>query len=587
MKSRLFQLFALLVVTFCHASSKRAKNGGRPNVLFIVIDDLRPKLGCYGEDIVSPNIDQLASKSMRFTNAHVQQAVCAPSRVSFLTGRRPDTTRLYDFGSYWRKAAGNYTTLPQYFKEQGYFSAGVGKVFHMGISSNGSFDYPYSWSIPNYWPSTEQYITSKVCITPEGKKHNLLCPVDLKTQPEGTLPDIQNADYAVDLLKNIYDGAPYVDFFGENQTMQEPFFVGLGFRKPHVPYKYPEEFKALYPLDSIQIAKDKDLPSELPSVAYAPYLSTLDNYDDIAGLNLSFPYGPMPIDYHYLIRQNYYSSVSYTDYQLGRVLSALDKYGFSDNTIISFVGDHGWQLGEHSEFSKFTNYLYATNVPLLFHVPGVTDRGVRSKRKFPLIHPLKFKPKPRTSMKPSGILMSASESTEKHMYRPRDQGPTSNAFAELVDLFPTVSDLAGLQVPSLCPEDSLNETLCREGVSLAPLIKSHFGGGEQNISNVKTCTISQYPRPSDQPEKGSILPKLATIIIMGYSMRTSDYRYSEWVGFNHTTFQMDWEDLHASELYILANDPSEDNNVAQDPTYIDIVQEMSSKLHQGWRDCIL
>ncbi|PIK53100.1 putative iduronate 2-sulfatase isoform X1 [Apostichopus japonicus] len=229
MKSRLFQLFALLVVTFCHASSKRAKNGGRPNVLFIVIDDLRPKLGCYGEDIVSPNIDQLASKSMRFTNAHVQQAVCAPSRVSFLTGRRPDTTRLYDFGSYWRKAAGNYTTLPQYFKEQGYFSAGVGKVFHMGISSNGSFDYPYSWSIPNYWPSTEQYITSKVCITPEGKKHNLLCPVDLKTQPEGTLPDIQNADYAVNLLKNIYDGAPYVDFFGENQTMQEPFFVGLVF----------------------------------------------------------------------------------------------------------------------------------------------------------------------------------------------------------------------------------------------------------------------------------------------------------------------------------------------------------------------
>lgn len=583
-----YVLVQLLVVStkWCSSSKTSNKSTKPPNVLFIVVDDLRPMLGCYGEDILSPNIDQLASLSMKFTNAHVQQAVCAPSRVSFLTGRRPDTTRLYDFGSYWRTASGNYTTLPQHFMENGYFSAGIGKVFHQGKPSNFTFDYPYSWSIPNYWPSTEQYIGDKVCITPEGKKHNLLCPVDLTTQPEMTLPDIQNSEYAVNLLKNIYEEAPYVDFFGNNRTMQEPFFIGLGFRKPHVPYKYPKDFKDLYPLDSIKIAKDKDLPPGLPSVAYAPYLATLDNYQDIHDLNLSFPYGPMPVDYHYLIRQNYYSSVTYTDFQLGNVLAALDDYEFSDNTIITLVGDHGWQLGEHSEFSKFTNYLYATNVPFLIHVPGVTDKKFKFGKKFPLIDPLKFKRKPSSATKRQGdFILDASGSTKGHMYHnKKDSGPTTNAFAELVDLFPTVSDLAGLKVPDICPKDSLNVTICREGVSLAPLIKSHFKG---NPVNVKNCTISQYPRPSDIPQKHSILPPLNTIVIMGYSMRTSYYRYAEWVGFNHTTFQMDWDDLHANELYILGDDPHEDNNVAGDARYSDIVQEMSKKLHQGWRGCIL
>lgn len=580
-------LLTITLTSFTWQLSWASDTNGRPNVLFVVVDDLRPKLGCYGEDIISPNMDQLASMSMRFTNAHVQQAVCAPSRVSFLTGRRPDTTRLYDFGSYWRHASGNYTTLPEYFKNEGYFTAGVGKVFHQGLPGNHTFDYPYSWSIPNYWPSTEKYITEKVCITPEGKKHNLLCASDVKTQPEGTLPDIQNADYAVELLKNISEGAPYVDFFGRNQTMKEPFFIGLGFRKPHVPYKYPKEFKSLYPIDSIKLAVDRALPPGLPSVAYAPYLATLNNYEDIAGLNLSFPYGPMPLDYHYLIRQNYYSSVSYTDFELGRVLSALDKYGFSSRTIISLVGDHGWQLGEHSEFSKFTNYRYATNVPLLFHVPGMTDRGFNAvSKKFPLIDPLKFKRKPKPTYKMPSYFVSAEGHPGKFNYKRGNQDLVTDAFAELVDLFPTVVELAGLPALALCPENSLKTKVCREGVSLAPLIQSHVRGDNKNDTNVKTCTISQYPRPSDKPQKHSILPSLNIIKIMGYSMRTSEYRYAEWVGFNHTSFQMDWNDVHARELYILADDPREDTNVADDPKYQSIVETMSENLHRGWRGCL-
>ncbi|TKC36841.1 hypothetical protein EI555_016251 [Monodon monoceros] len=133
------------------------------NVLLIIVDDLRPSLGCYGDKLIrSPNMDQLASRSLLFQNAFAQQAVCAPSRVSLLTGRRPDTTRLYDFNSYWRAHSGNFSTIPQYFKENGYVTMSVGKVFHPGVSSNHSDDSPYSWSLPPYHPSSEKYENTKV-----------------------------------------------------------------------------------------------------------------------------------------------------------------------------------------------------------------------------------------------------------------------------------------------------------------------------------------------------------------------------------------------------------------------------------------
>ncbi|MGH0181175.1 UNVERIFIED_CONTAM: hypothetical protein FKN15_006157 [Acipenser sinensis] len=215
------------------ASRTRVLNGlqekGSLNVLLIVADDLRPSLGCFGDKVVkSPNIDQLASKSNVFHNAFVQQAVCAPSRTSFLTGRRPDTTRLYDFGSYWREHAGNYTTLPQHFKSSGYITMSVGKVFHPGIASNHSDDYPYSWSTPPYHPSSYEYEKKKVCKGKDGKLHaNLLCPVDVSEMPEGTLPDMQSTEEAVRLLKAVKDES-------------HPFFLAVGYHKPHIPFRYPQ-----------------------------------------------------------------------------------------------------------------------------------------------------------------------------------------------------------------------------------------------------------------------------------------------------------------------------------------------------------
>ncbi|CAH1267735.1 IDS [Branchiostoma lanceolatum] len=332
-----------LLFVQCFAVSK---DGESPNVLFLVIDDLRPALGCYGyQNVVTPNIDQLAAKGIKFNNAFVQQAVCGPSRTSFLTGRRPDTTRLYDFYSYWRTAAGNFTTLPQHFKEAGYFTASVGKVFHPGIASNFSDDAPYSWSVPAYHPPTQKYKMKKVCPGPDGQLHmNLVCPVEVKSQPLGSLPDIQSADFAVEFLQNVSASC--------QESQKQPFFLAVGFHKPHIPFKYPKEFQDLYPLSNIHLAPDPSLPPDLPTIAWNPF-TDIRKREDVQALNISFPYGPVPRQFQLLMRQGYYAATSYTDSQVGRVLAALDEQGLASSTIVVLVGDHG----EFSELLHDIQYM--------------------------------------------------------------------------------------------------------------------------------------------------------------------------------------------------------------------------------------
>lgn len=159
----------------------------------------------------------------------MQQALCAPSRNSILTGRRPDALGLYDFYSYWRQNIGNYTTLPQLFKENGYKTYSVGKVFHPGASSNYTDDYPYSWSQLPYHPSSEKYKDAAVCKDDTGKElhKNLICPVTVHEQPDRTLPDLQSLQYAMTVLKEIKD---------------KPFFLCVGFHKPHIPLKFPKHY---------------------------------------------------------------------------------------------------------------------------------------------------------------------------------------------------------------------------------------------------------------------------------------------------------------------------------------------------------
>ncbi|NXT92090.1 IDS sulfatase, partial [Anhinga rufa] len=499
------------------------------NVLFIIVDDLRPVLGCYGDKLVkSPNIDQLASQSIVFSNAYAQQAVCAPSRVSFLTGRRPDTTRLYDFYSYWRVHAGNYSTMPQYFKENGYVTLSVGKVFHPGVSSNYSDDYPYSWSIPPFHPSAEKYENDKTCRGKDGKLHaNLVCPVDVTEMPIGTLPDIQSTEEAIRLLNVM-------------KTNKQKFFLAVGYHKPHIPLRYPQEFLKLYPLENITLAPDPWVPEKLPSVAYNPW-TDIRQRDDVEALNVSFPYGPLPDDFQLQIRQSYYAAVSYLDTQVGLLLNALDDVGLSNSTIVVFTADHGWSLGEHGEWAKYSNFDVATRVPLMFYVPGMTTYSVsQGERVFPYLDPFSHI---------SGVVPEGR----------------SEKVVELVSLFSTLTELAGLQVPPVCPEMSFHVALCTEGASIVRYFNvSEEKGGCDNTSrcfNEEPVAFSQYPRPADTPQWNSDKPKLKDIRIMGYSMRTIDYRYTVWVQFNPNNFSANFEDVHAGELYMVEADPNQDYNI--------------------------
>lgn len=521
-----------VVLGSIYASRESATQGNRTadalNVLLIIVDDLRPSLGCYGDKLVrSPNIDQLAARSLLFQNAFAQQAVCAPSRVSFLTGRRPDTTRLYDFNSYWRVHAGNFSTVPQYFKESGYVTMSVGKVFHPGISSNHSDDAPYSWSVPPYHPSSEKYENTKTCRGPDGELHaNLLCPVDVKDVPEGTLPDKQSTEQAIRLL-------------AKTKSWGQPFFLAVGYHKPHIPFRYPEEFQKLYPLENIPLAPDPKVPAGLPPVAYNPWMD-IRQREDVQALNLSVPYGPVPVDFQRKIRQSYFASVTYVDTQVGQLLSALDDLQLAGSTMVVFTSDHGWALGEHGEWAKYSNFDVSTRVPLMFYVPGKTAlRPEAGQRLFPYIDP--FAP--------------ASE--------PLEPGRPVQEPVELVALFPTLAGLAGLHVPPRCPVPSFHVELCREGRSLLKYFRSPseeekpdlLGGPRESIA------YSQYPRPADSPQWNSDKPSLKDIKVMGYSIRTVDYRYTVWVSFDPHTFLANFSDVHAGELYFVNSDPWQDHNV--------------------------
>uniref|UniRef100_A0A8I3PHW6 Iduronate 2-sulfatase n=2 Tax=Canis lupus familiaris TaxID=9615 RepID=A0A8I3PHW6_CANLF len=533
--------FGLVLSSVCASAESAAPSNlttAPLNVLLIIVDDLRPSLGCYGDKLVrSPNIDQLASHSLLFQNAFAQQAVCAPSRVSFLTGRRPDTTRLYDFNSYWRVHAGNFSTLPQYFKENGYVTMSVGKVFHpeylpiivMILHIAGLFHLII--------PPLKSMRTPR-CRGPDGELHaNLLCPVDIADVPEGTLPDKQSTEQAIRLLE-------------KTKTSTRPFFLAVGYHKPHIPFRYPKEFQKLYPLENITLAPDPEVPAGLPPVAYNPWMD-IRQREDVQALNLSVPYGPIPVDFQRKIRQSYFASISYLDTQVGHLLSALDDLQLANSTIIVFASDHGWALGEHGEWAKYSNFDITTRVPLMFYVPGRTAPLPEAGEKlFPYIDPF---------------------SSVQELMEP---GRQVTDLVELLSLSPTLAGLAGLHVPPRCPVPSFHVELCREGQNLMKHFQVEDVEGDPHLRGNprESIAYSQYPRPADSPQWNSDKPSLKDIKVMGYSIRTIDYRYTVWVGFSPHEFLANFSDVHAGELYFVDSDPLQDHNMYNDSQGKDLLR---------------
>ncbi|KAJ2938858.1 hypothetical protein O0L34_g18487 [Tuta absoluta] len=300
----------------------------------------------------------MAVNGVHFKNAFAQQALCAPSRNSILTGRRPDALHLYDFYSYWRTFAGNFTTLPQYFKENGYITYSVGKVFHPGESSGFTDDFPFSWSYVPYHPPTEKYKDAAVCpdLTTKRLQANLICPVSVKKQPGKTLPDLQTMKQAIKIL---------------NTNSSKPFFLAVGFHKPHIPLKFPMKYLTKVPIDTVKPPKHPRKPEKMPLVAWHPW-TDIRKRDDIDRLNISFPMGIMPKKWTLKIRQSYYAAAVYVDDLVGQLLSNVDR----KNTLVVLTSDHGWSLGENGLWAKYSNFEVALKVPLIFSIPNMPRKVI-------------------------------------------------------------------------------------------------------------------------------------------------------------------------------------------------------------------
>lgn len=347
------------------------------NVLFIVVDDLRPELGCYGKPVQSPHIDRLAREGTLFERAYVQCALCMPSRVSVLTGRRPDTTGVVDFRVRFRSVLGDVVTLPQHFKNNGYHAAAFGKVFHR--------DDPVSWSEPLWRSARPPYHTEfgKQVMAWTKEDHRRLTYVwDLgdgitKTKTPGGLP-WESPDVPDHALRDGHIAEAAIAKL--EQLKDEPFFLAVGFHKPHLPFIAPKRYFDLYDRNQIIPAPNPLPPANVPK--FATY-----NWNDLRHYYGIPDVGPVSAEQARELKHAYYACVSFTDTQVGRLLKRLDALGLRDETIVVLWGDHGWQLGEHGMWDKHSNFETSTHAPLIVRVPGQKPGRTRALVEFVDIYP--------------------------------------------------------------------------------------------------------------------------------------------------------------------------------------------------------
>ena len=561
------------------------------NVLFIPVDDLRPLLNVYGEDDPlkpitingesgTPNFDRLAASGVTFLNAHCQQAICTASRVSFLTGLRPDTTRNWNLESKFRDIMPNVVTLPQHFSDNGYKTFGVGKIFHGQSNnhqdddhitgadswnegwqnpSNGRFNFYERGDNPNVWNTWDKAAMSN---------SSSVSATDVGEYKRDGVTKIEDSDY-----KDGHAADLAVAKIAEYAISGEPFFLGLGFQKPHLPFNAPKDYWDLYDPSAIDMSyyqEIRDMPVGTNSFT-SPYGGEPTSYGDgetylptVAEPDLGiFFVDRMPsLDSARHLIHGYMACVSFIDTQLGKVLDALeDPNGdgsnadsIADNTIVILFGDHGFHLGDHGAFwAKHSNYEISTRVPFIIRSPGMSALGT--------------------------------------------SGTMTNAPVELVDVFPTLLDLCSLPVPD--ETTSVTNDITRyqilEGTTLLPLV-------EDSQQPWKSVAFSQYQRyisykssyDSDRP-----LSPAGGGKGMGYSIRTDRYRYTEWwktrgdygkFGSNdaNNPYDPDASRVVASEaslveLYDYQNDPGETENLAytQASAYAALISELQALLHDS------
>lgn len=381
----------------------------KPNVLLLLVDDLKPALGCYGDKLaITPNIDRLAARGLRFDLAYCNQAVCAASRTALLLGSRPTATGLHGLSRFHRDSIPDAVTLPQHFMANGYRVEGIGKIFHTG---HGNRDDVASWSVP--WvpqPVVEYRLpesTGGGKLTREEAYFTNQRLGDIGALPKGAAIEI------ADVPDNAYGDGRTADLGIERlqaaAKRNQPFFLALGFAKPHLPFTAPRKYFELHDKAKFLLAAYTQPPKDAPKVA-GKKGGEITNYEPVPAS------GVVSDELARDLIHAYYAAATFADAQIGKVLDELQKLGLEKNTIIVLWGDHGWHLGDHGIWTKHTNDEQANRIPLLVIAPGVTQPGSASKQP-----------------------------------------------AESVDLFPTLAELAGLPAPR-GPQPI-------DGLSLVPVLR--------------------------------------------------------------------------------------------------------------------
>ncbi len=528
----------VLMLCACKPTEVPAK---KPNILFIAIDDLRPELGCYGSEIaISPNLDALAEGGLLFERAYCQQAICSPSRASLMTGARPETIGVIENYTYFRDLNPDLVTLPQHFIAKGYEAVYCGKIYH------GKFtDRELSWSrdpsrdkldikVPRYpggyalLENQETYKKNKADMVAkygEEAKYGLGNGPAFESAdvPDYAYMDGYNTELAIATMKEL------------SEKSDKPFFLGLGFLKPHLNWVAPKPYWDLYDPERIPLSTQLHGPENGAQMGLHPSFELRVRH----GIPKE---GEIDAELARTLKHAYLACVSYVDAQIGYMLAALEEAGLRENTIIIVWGDHGWHLGDMGIWGKATNYEIATRVPMILWTPDMPKKN---------------------------------------------RGKKTNALVELVDIYPTLCELAGLALP-----DHL------EGFSFAPLL-------QHPDQDWKSAAFTQFPTPAlrewaanplspgmRETYFGPLIEEVEGRIIeqqkekwdrelfenhlMGYAMRTDQYRFVVW---------KDWRDANALPLYVelydhLA-DPLETVNIAEkEPA---LVNELLIQFDAGWK----
>lgn len=417
----------------------------KKNVLFIAVDDLKPVLGCYGDKVVkTPNIDKLAKQGVVFTNNHCQQAVCAPSRASLMTGTRPDNTKVWDLKTQMRNKNPDIITMPQYFKSQGYFTTGTGKIYDK--RSVDRYNDKISWSEKFLFGGDESLYDENfknpvLKLYQSDKTRRIARKYTLEAKEKGLKgykvkkyvlarikPSVENADVSDHAYIDGVIALTAVEKLQRLTSQKRPFFLAVGFKRPHLPFVAPKKYWDMYDRKNIPIAEYQLQSKNGPDLAYHSS-GEIRSYTDIPNIG-SFS----DVDKNALTRDKqrelihgYYACVSYIDAQIGKLMKALDESGERENTVIVLWGDHGWHLGDHGLWCKHSNFEQATRAPLIFSGAGV-------------------------------------------------KASVNNSPVEFVDIFPTLCEMSGVYKPSFL-----------HGKSLKPILS---GKSEK----VKDYSVSQFKR---------------------------------------------------------------------------------------------